>query len=124
MGRDWRRACTRHEALVGVLTVPRIRRRFDFLIFVKVEVQRLVRTVGERKRVGAWFYRRRFLLDVSWIRTNLPIDGKHTRLSGFFSASMATLFRFAKPENMSEKSPPRLKPKFLSSILGGVAVLA
>jgi hypothetical protein len=38
--------------------------------------------------------------------------------------SRIVLFLFPNPANMSEKSPPKLKPRSLSSNLGGVAVLA
>jgi len=40
------------------------------------------------------------------------------------AVSRLALLRFPKPENMSEKSPPRLNPKSLLSSFGGVAVLA
>jgi hypothetical protein len=53
--------------------------------------------------------------------------GADTGLSGvalFTFASITALFLFEKPENMSEKSPPRLSPKSLLSSFGGVAVLA
>jgi len=42
----------------------------------------------------------------------------------FVSASMTALLRLPMPLNISEKSPPRLRPKSLSSSFGGVAVLA
>jgi len=38
--------------------------------------------------------------------------------------SRIALFLFPNPANISEKSPPKLKPKSLSSNFGGVAVLA
>lgn len=42
----------------------------------------------------------------------------------FVSTSITALLRLPIPLNISEKSPPRLKPRSLSSSLGGVAVLA
>lgn len=42
----------------------------------------------------------------------------------FVSASNTVLLRLLKPLNISEKSPPMLSPRSLSSNFGGVAVLA
>lgn len=67
----------------------------------------------------------------NYVRTS-EIDSGSKRLTGFrgcgmalaVSVSMTALRRLPIPLNMSEKSPPRLKPKSLSSSFGGVAVLA
>jgi hypothetical protein len=65
------------------------------------------------------------------------LDRVHTQklavLTGLRECALLTptsstwLFRFPNPENISPKSPPRLKPKSLSALtgsFGGVAVLA
>ena len=42
----------------------------------------------------------------------------------FSSASKIVLLLLSKPENISAKSPPKLKPRFFSNTGGGFAVLA